>query len=84
MTVDSGELRRIAEEVRQNASSYNKCIEEIYNKLKGTLNEYWTGSDYDEFIKNMNSKRGNADSITTSLKKLAGYLDEKAADADRI
>ncbi len=84
MTVDSNELRKIAEDIRGYASTYNKYIEEIYNKLKGSLHEFWAGTDYDEFIKNMDFKRPNVDSITNSLNKTANYLEEKAVDADRI
>lgn len=84
MTVDSSELRRIADSIRENAKTYNDYIEEIYNKLKGSLHEFWAGSDYDEFIKNMESKKTNVDSITSSLNKTATYLEEKASDADHI
>ena len=68
MTVDSRELRKIADNIRENAATYNKYIEEIYNKLKGSLHEFWAGTDYDEFIKIMESKRQSVDSITNSLK----------------
>lgn len=84
MTVDSKELRRIASEVKNEASVYNKHIEEIYSKLKGNLHEYWSGDDYDAFLKNMDSKKSSADAITSSLKKLADYLEQRAKDADLI
>ncbi len=84
MTVSSDKLREIAGEVRGNASAYSKYIEEIYSKLKGSLHEFWSGTDYDEFLKIMDSKRPTADAVTKSMKETAEYLETKAQAADNM
>lgn len=84
MTVSSGKLREMADELRAKAEKFGSHIEKIYTALKSDMNKYWQGSDYEEFIREMDSKKDEALAVKKMLINEAEELEEAARRADNI